>query len=813
MKCIFLRHSISTLLFLLVIAAAALINAQPEGISVTSANVFGVTSSNQLIRFNSSSPSTVVMVGPITGLQAGENIVGIDFRPATGELFALGNTSRLYVLNKSTAAASQVAVLSIALSGTTFGVDFNPTVDRFRIVSNTGQNLRVNPINGVAINDTAINGPASGADAAAYTNSFNGSTSTTLYDISSATDTLYLQGGLNGSPSPNGGVLTAVGPLGIDVTDVNGFDILSADGTAFAALTTSVSPVTSLYTINLATGGVSSIGAIGSGSMSITGLAVEIGATTNSLAFGVTTANNLVQFNSLRPNAILRSVAITGLQPSEDILGIDFRPATGQLFGLGSTSRLYVIDTLTGAATQVGNGQFTTLLNGTSFGVDFNPTVDRLRIVSNTGQNLRLNPTNAAVAGVDTALNGGASGADSAAYTNSFVGPTTTTLYDISSNTDVLYTQGGVNGTPSPNGGVLTAVGPLGVNIASVNGFDIVSGNNTALAAFQSGTSSNSSLYTVDLTTGSAAIIGPIGGGVALRGFAITRSSASSAATALDFDGDGRTDEVVFRPSINTWFIRRSSDGITQSAVWGEAATDIFVPGDYDGDGKTDIAVWRPSNGTFFVIQSSNNSILTRAFGIAGDEPVARDYDGDGKTDFAVVRRSAGVMTWFIQNSSNGFFISREFGVESDIVTPGDYDGDGRFDLAVRRGIGSQPATFYLQQSTAGYSTVNFGLGADLVVPGDYDGDGKTDVTALRQGTTYTWFVIRSSNQTFNAVGLGRKPDFPTQGDYDGDGKTDFSIWDPNNAAYRYFRSSNDSLAQTVFGQNGDYPVANYDTH
>jgi hypothetical protein len=341
MKCIFLRHSISTLLFLLVIAAAALINAQPEGISVTSANVFGVTSSNQLIRFNSSSPSTVVMVGPITGLQAGENIVGIDFRPATGELFALGNTSRLYVLNKSTAAASQVAVLSIALSGTTFGVDFNPTVDRFRIVSNTGQNLRVNPINGVAINDTAINGPASGADAAAYTNSFNGSTSTTLYDISSATDTLYLQGGLNGSPSPNGGVLTAVGPLGIDVTDVNGFDILSADGTAFAALTTSVSPVTSLYTINLATGGVSSIGAIGSGSMSITGLAVEIGATTNSLAFGVTTANNLVQFNSLRPNAILRSVAITGLQPSEDILGIDFRPATGQLFGLGSTSRLY----------------------------------------------------------------------------------------------------------------------------------------------------------------------------------------------------------------------------------------------------------------------------------------------------------------------------------------------------------------------------------------------------------------------------------------------------------------------------------------
>jgi hypothetical protein len=73
--------------------------------------------------------------------------------------------------------------------------------------------------------------------------------------------------------------------------------------------------------------------------------------------------------------------------------------------------------------------------------------------------------------------------------------------------------------------------------------------------------------------------------------------------------------------------------------------------------------------------------------------------------------------------------------------------------------------------------------------------------------------VIRSSTETFIAAGLGRKPDFPTQGDYDGDGKTDFSIWDPKNAAYRYFRSSNASLAQNVFGQNGDYPVANYDTH
>ncbi len=184
------------LLFVLFIVAA----------NVNAATLYGVNTSNQLVSFNSATSGTVTTIGPVSGLQPGEDVLGIDFRPATSQLYALGSTGRLYVINKTTGAAAFVASLSMPLSGTAFGVDFNPTVDRFRIVSNTGQNLRVNPNDGLVTSDSTLNPATTGITAAAYTNNFNGSTMTTLYDIDVNNDTLYLQGGVNGSPSPNGGV-------------------------------------------------------------------------------------------------------------------------------------------------------------------------------------------------------------------------------------------------------------------------------------------------------------------------------------------------------------------------------------------------------------------------------------------------------------------------------------------------------------------------------------------------------------------------------------------------------------------------------
>jgi hypothetical protein len=242
--------------------------------------------------------------------------------------------------------------------------------------------------------------------------------------------------------------------------------------------------------------------------------------------YSVTANNELISFKPNSPGKIRSSVPISGLQMGETLLGIDFRPANGMLYGLGSTSRLYRIAP-NGAATAVG-GQFNPMLNGTDFGFDFNPTVDRIRIVSNTGQNLRVNPDTGAVI-VDGMLNNGAmppaiiSGITAAAYTNPDIDPTTgTTLYDIDSNTDMLVIQS------NPNAGTLTPVGPLGFNAGNVAGFDLGLNFGTAayfgLAAIQ--TESGTNLYSIDLATGRAYLLGRIGNGGDLRGFAIDLNSS-----------------------------------------------------------------------------------------------------------------------------------------------------------------------------------------------------------------------------------------------------------------------------------------------
>lgn len=244
--------------------------------------------------------------------------------------------------------------------------------------------------------------------------------------------------------------------------------------------------------------------------------AVVVGVSTTraELIFGLTVDNALVSFDSTSPGALAGSVAITGLGAGESLLGIDLRPATGQLYGLGSQSRLYVIDPLTGTATGVGSaGAFT--LAGTAFGFDFNPTVDRIRLVGNSGQDLRLHPDTGALAATDGDIfyatgdvnEGATPNIAASAYLNNVPGATTTALYNLDASLGSLTLQN------PPNSGANSTIGSLGVGFSNLEnvGFDISGATGTAFASLASGGSA-SSLYTIDLGTGAASLVGGIGG-------------------------------------------------------------------------------------------------------------------------------------------------------------------------------------------------------------------------------------------------------------------------------------------------------------
>ncbi|MES2268572.1 MAG: DUF4394 domain-containing protein [Bacteroidota bacterium] len=464
--------------------------------SITGPNlaIYAVTLDNQLLSLNAKNPASATKQTAITGLQADEKILAIDFRPATGQLYGVGSTSRIYVINTETAVARAIGTSAFtpAIDGAAVGFDFNPTVDRIRLVSTSGQNLRLNPETGtVAFTDGVINGAAGATvTAAAYTGNKAGSSATVLFAIDVANDKLYKQ------DPPNNGTLVEVGKLGFDFQSVGGFDI-SPDGTnALAVLTKG--DKSALYSINLETGKATKIK--NDFASVVTSLAIP----TEPVAYAVNANNELMIFNPNNATPVLK--AITGMASGENVLGIDMRPVNGQLYALGSTSRLYTINASSGAALAVGTAPFTTLLSGSDFGFDFNPTVDRVRIVSNTGQNLRVNPNDGLVAAVDGALSPGTPSVTAAAYTNNFAGATTTTLFDIDTQTNMLYKQ------DPPNAGTLVPVGSLGVTAMASNGFDIGGTSGTAYALLTVG--GVTKIYTINLTTGAAIAGATLTGGV-----------------------------------------------------------------------------------------------------------------------------------------------------------------------------------------------------------------------------------------------------------------------------------------------------------
>lgn len=501
--------------------------------------LYGLTESNRLITFNRAAPAKLCTSVALTGLNVGENASGLDFRPSTGLLYALGNasgTGRVLAIDPATGAATGVG-LSQALVGTDFGVDFNPTGPvALRIVSNTGQNLRVTDVaSGATAADTALNGAASGATAAAYTNSVQGAGGTTLYVIDPASDSLLIQN------PPNNGVLTSVGALGSDINAVNGFDIDGRDNVALVAVNTGSNATSSLHTIDLSTGALStSLGTVGGGER-LRGLTRPTPVTT---VFGVDTGNQLVRLSLSAPGTVTPVGAIAPLQSGETVLGLDFRPSTGLLYAVGSSGRLYTVDPASGAASSptllsadaADTGADGTPayagLSGVEFGVDFNPMPAGvpLRIVSDAEQNLRVtNPlTGATFTDGNLARAASTFAISATGYTNSFPTPTSTVLYGLDSAGDRLVAI-----TP-PNNGVARVIGATGVDVTTSAVMDIA-GPSTALAVPDAVTAKT--LYTVNLATGAATQVSatPIPATGQIRGIAAPLSATDPVATSTVF--------------------------------------------------------------------------------------------------------------------------------------------------------------------------------------------------------------------------------------------------------------------------------------
>ncbi len=239
--------------------------------------------------------------------------------------------------------------------------------------------------------------------------------------------------------------------------------------------------------------------------------------------YAVDVNNTLIRFGSLTPGTITQRVTISGLQIGEKILGVDFRPVDKLLYALGSANRIYVLDTLSGAATQMGITAFNPALSGTTFGFDFNPMADRIRVHGDDEQNLRLNQLTGQLAAQDSVIAFAAGDARvgtnpnlaGTAYTNSVANAATTSLFAIDSDFDILVSL------PSPNNGRLVSIGPLGVNTTDFVGFDIAGDDGTAYASLTVPPSGVSGLYTVNLTNGNASFLGTIGNNAPLLSIAI----------------------------------------------------------------------------------------------------------------------------------------------------------------------------------------------------------------------------------------------------------------------------------------------------
>jgi hypothetical protein len=423
-----------------VFALSACGGSSSNSVNVTPAVVPGnvLLDSNRIAYMDFASPAnSLTTIGAVTGLTLGDTLVSIDRRPQNGFLYGLGynsdaDTVTLYVIHPETKVATSLGIAGgfttdginpapIGNSSTRFEIDFNTAVDRLRVINSLGKNFRMNPNTGKVVDgdnglagtnmDGSFNGISVTAQGTAYVNNVaNNGGITTQYTIDENSDNLFIQN------PPNAGTLSDPKELTPRINSVLGFDIAPGvsvtasnnpvtTGSGYLLMRSGANTAESLATVNLVTGTISNITAIAGGATA-RGIAVQNPESNAAIALS-SDGTQLVRFAIGKP-AITTTATITGLPMGESLVGIDFRPATGQLFALGvnptaDNGTVYLLDPQNGAASAIGTqgsiafvdamGAPVDLPDPTveTYGFDFNPSVDRIRITTSTGLNLRLN--------------------------------------------------------------------------------------------------------------------------------------------------------------------------------------------------------------------------------------------------------------------------------------------------------------------------------------------------------------------------------------------------------------------------------------
>ena len=307
------------------------------------------------------------------------------------------------------------------------------------------------------------------------------------------------------------------------------------------------------------------------------------------------------------------------------------------------------------------------------------------------------------------------------------------------------------------------------------------------------------------------------------------RGQIKIATTPFDFDGDGRTDIKVFRPSVNGFYTLISINNSVTFNAFAGGGTISPSHDDYDGDGRSDLVTFVAAEGNIRVwriLQTASNTVREVRWGAISpnDQVVPADYDGDGKADIAIYRRSEGI--WYIIRSSDNQTQAEVYGQgPDDIANVGDFDKDGKNDLTVHRDTANGKAWFTRRSSDGATSVVLWGgataPAADFVFPPgqiDIDGDGRQDHMVIRDpigptqaspnlGNQMTYYIRRSSDGQPFVLQWGLDTDVRQFGDYDGDGKTDIVARrnEGGQQVWYIYQSSNGQGRAVTFGAAGDF--------